>query len=561
MAVDADDPAMLVAALENSGQGCEWLLGQWRALGERLEGQNFWQSIDRYRAVRLLGAMPTDAGFDRVICEIYVASHGIEPPRKKRPDEDPCQDRAANRPFADLKSDFPQDELTHFVEGMKARWPDMVSTKDRDGCREILVNLVEENIQRLTALLEVHEGFTQQDAQRTVTRLGFDRSRDVELMRRWELRYRVALERSIVTYDKVHGKDQAEKEDDRVRRTELRSPIPPYGSQRRRGGGEAGRNMAPDATGECTADDDTQWAREIDTGGVSPCRGDAAFAERKAAMVIDTADVLACGGYLPERCLDGLTVDGEPAAGEGEVAGDQSLDALVPAAGGDGLAGSTQPLAGSTQSGGHLVGDDFFKESVGPLEDDAMVTGQPAINEANAWRPSVDEGAGSGDPRPAFDGSRIDHRLDNNVTNEPSFAEKESGLQLHGEIGVTADFEKGSALDKLENEPTCEGAATAVGVADSDEASMGGRSPMQHDVRAPAAAISRHQKKKSERQQHLERKTLQQGITPDPGGGGGGGGGGGARARARARGSARAQAARADAPPGRPVGLWRRRAS
>ena len=145
MAVDADDPAMLVAALENSGQGCEWLLGQWRALGERLEGQNFWQSIDRYRAIRLLGALPTDSGFDRVICEIYVASHGIEPPRKKRPDEDLCQDRAANRPFADLKSDFPQDELTHFVEGMKARWPDMVSTKKiGTDVGEILVNLVEE---------------------------------------------------------------------------------------------------------------------------------------------------------------------------------------------------------------------------------------------------------------------------------------------------------------------------------------------------------------------------------------------------------------------------------
>jgi hypothetical protein len=149
-------------------------------------------------------------------------------------------------------------------------------------------------------------------------------------------------------------------------------------------------------------------------------------------------DVLACGGYLPERCLDGLTVDGEPAAGEGEVAGDEPLDEHVPATCGDGL-------AGSTQSGGHLVGDDFFKESVGPLEDDAMVTGQPAINEANAWRPSVDEGAGSGDPRPTFAGSRIDSGLDNNVTNEPSFAEKDAGSQLHCEIGVTADFEKVSA--------------------------------------------------------------------------------------------------------------------
>jgi hypothetical protein len=237
--------------------------------GERLEGRLFWQAIERFRCVRLLGAQPTNAGFDRVICEIYVANHGIEPARSKRQDEDPCRDSPANRPFADLKSDFPADKLTHFVDGIKARWPDMVSPKDRDRCRDFLVNLVAENIQRLTALLELHEEYTEQDAQRTVTRLGYDRSRDVELMRRNERRYRVALDRSIKTYDMVHGKDREDKEDDRIRRTASRSPIPPYRSGGRRGG--ARRNTALDATetsaGDAEAgmpDGDIQWAIEKD---------------------------------------------------------------------------------------------------------------------------------------------------------------------------------------------------------------------------------------------------------------------------------------------------------
>jgi hypothetical protein len=227
LAVDPDDPAMLVAALEDSAEGCVWLAGQWRALRERLEGRNFWQAIDRFRAIRLLAAQPTDSGFDEIIAEIFIASHGIEPPRKRPDDDDdPDPEPAGNRAFADLKSDLSTDELTHFVEGVRVRWPDMVRPKERERCREILVNLVDAQIQRLTVLLELHEENTEHDAQRTVTRLGFDWSRDAELMRRYELRYRIALDRTIATYERVHGKDQGEKEDPL---TDFRSPTFDFG--------------------------------------------------------------------------------------------------------------------------------------------------------------------------------------------------------------------------------------------------------------------------------------------------------------------------------------------
>ena len=82
-AVDPDDPAELVRQLEGSAPGCQWLVSEWTALRERLEGQSFWQSIDRFQAIRLLGRQPIDAGRDQTIAEIFVASHGIEPVRKK----------------------------------------------------------------------------------------------------------------------------------------------------------------------------------------------------------------------------------------------------------------------------------------------------------------------------------------------------------------------------------------------------------------------------------------------------------------------------------------------
>jgi hypothetical protein len=538
LAVDPDDPAMLVAALEDSAEGCAWLAGQWRALRERLEGRNFWQAIDRFRAIRLLAAQPIDAGFDEVIAEIFIASHGIEPPRKRLDyDDDPDPEPAGNRAFADLKSDLSTDELIHFVEGVRVRWPDMVSSKERVRCREILVNLVDTQIQRLTELQELHEQNTEHEAQRTVTRLGFDRSRDAELMRRYELRYRVALDRTIKTYERVHGKDQGDNDDPTGRGAERRVPVSDSGLRGKRGG--TGTHEAPASAAGCTADDDTEWAREINAADLLAGRGDAAFAERQ--VTIDAADVLACGGYLPERFLDGLTGDGEPSPDGCDASGAGTLDALIPAVCGSGLTGNAEP-------GGDAVDEDACRqETVASNEDLAVVTHHPSVVESNTWRPSVGGGAGSGEPRPTTAaggagsgeprpttvGGRAgsgeprpttsgephpttpeagtDGGLDKRVTNEPNPAETVSLSQPTGEITVTTNSGVGSALDKVESESNGEDCPVAEGVADphEDGAPRGGRSPTQHGARAPAAA-SRREKKKMKRDGRQERKALTQ---------------------------------------------------
>ena len=104
------------------------------------------------------------------------------------------------------------------------------------------------------------------------------------LQGRNELKYRVALDRSIATYDMVHGKDQREKEDDRVRTTPVRSPMSDFRSGGKRGGNGTHAVATSIAMGT------------VDAGGSTP------EVDIQWAMEIDTADVLACGGYLPERC-------------------------------------------------------------------------------------------------------------------------------------------------------------------------------------------------------------------------------------------------------------------
>ena len=118
---DPDHPAKIVAELVQNAAGCRWLIEQWTILGEQLEGTSFWQTIDRFRAIRLLGCQPIDAGHDRVIAEIFVASYAIEPRRKKPDDgfgEDP--EPTANLAFQDVKSDFSAHELTQFAAGAQS---------------------------------------------------------------------------------------------------------------------------------------------------------------------------------------------------------------------------------------------------------------------------------------------------------------------------------------------------------------------------------------------------------------------------------------------------------
>ena len=61
IAVDPNNPTMLVLRLESSAPGCRWLLDRWAELRSLLEQEQPWQSHDKLRAIRLLGRQPLDA--------------------------------------------------------------------------------------------------------------------------------------------------------------------------------------------------------------------------------------------------------------------------------------------------------------------------------------------------------------------------------------------------------------------------------------------------------------------------------------------------------------------
>ena len=152
------------------------------------------------------------------------------------------------------------------------------------------MDLVEANIAWLTVMREVHEENTANLAERSRAALGFEQSYEGELMRRYELRYGSALDRTIKTYEKVRGKDGRGNDEPPRRPFDFRTA--------KRGSGPAGKPDGRDMESAMVAcANDTAASRPVE--------------DTKWAGEISAEDVRACGGLLPKRvkaegeCLDG----------------------------------------------------------------------------------------------------------------------------------------------------------------------------------------------------------------------------------------------------------------
>jgi hypothetical protein len=196
--VDPHHPAKLVAELETTGFGCMWLRGRWEELLE--QAGHLWQSPDRLKCVRLLGRQPADAGTDRIIAEIFVASAALHD--------------GGTSAFADLFSDADESQLKKFIKRVKERWPDLFDIDDKEKGREYLESLADENIERLNELIGEFEQNSEVLAQQNVDRLRRDNTPDGHRMRNYVDNSRDALDRRMAKYDKYKSKEKLKDEDE-----------------------------------------------------------------------------------------------------------------------------------------------------------------------------------------------------------------------------------------------------------------------------------------------------------------------------------------------------------
>src|SRR5262249_34612896 len=137
-----------MALLREESCAFEERLRKWMAIGDAQNDVEeylitFWQSHDRLKAIRLLGRQPLEANEDRRVATIFVANHALRP--------------ASKTGFADLWSDMQDSQRSRYRKAIRERWPDLFATRENEEWRQILITLVDQNIERLNAKLEVHE--------------------------------------------------------------------------------------------------------------------------------------------------------------------------------------------------------------------------------------------------------------------------------------------------------------------------------------------------------------------------------------------------------------------
>ncbi len=447
--VDDDSPRKLVTEIAKSAQGCRWLLREWMELKEKLKGTKCWQAVDRFRAIRLLGKQPVDAGMNRSIAEIFAASNALEAARKNDLYD---WDLGGIATIRDLLGDMTSVELEKFVAKFKVAWPDLVTLKDPVRCREILVELVDRELVRLSGELTKHLRNVQKHGEKSVARLSFDQTRDGELIRRYHLRYKGSLYRSIEIYDKVRKRERHERYEEVTRRPE---PIPSYG---RRGGAElnaaqgSGRSEGPG----CGPDDDTSWAQQI-----------------------DPVDVQACGGLLPKRVkVEGGERTAEGGGGNG--AGDAPIDGW-----------DDEACSGACASG-----------EVGELDKyGSALTDEPKMDEdAFGLQDALNRELVA-----VLDSASGLDKNGNGVTNEPKIEEDAVRVQETLNQEVMADSGSDSGLDTGENEAISEPQVAGVTGAGSrgDQGLIGGRTNRASGS-AGGGAGSKKQARKSKRKERKE---------------------------------------------------------
>jgi hypothetical protein len=194
--VSPNDPALLVNRLESSKTGCEWLRDQWLGLREPREPPNYWTRAHRLMAVRLLGRQPVDMLEDERVAEIYAAACTFDP--------------VGNHQFADFESDMGPDQLQSFEQAVYAQWPELVEDFTEALAREVLVDLVERNVERLDEMLASYTENAEAIEERRLNRLRLDDSPQSKIIRDFKLKSANAFYRGLDACEKYRKRRKDE---------------------------------------------------------------------------------------------------------------------------------------------------------------------------------------------------------------------------------------------------------------------------------------------------------------------------------------------------------------
>ncbi len=194
---DPNDPLVVLKWLEATAKGCQALLRERRKLLERVEQGLGWQSHDRLKAIRMLGRQPTDAAEDKRIVQIYVGAFAIKPNMKRKA-------------YDDLKAEMATLDFKEFVNRVRDRWPMVVDASEMTKAREMLIDLVTRNMERLEAKLEVFEARSEELNDRNAALLALDKTPEGQIYQRYEMACQRKLSRCLADFWKHQRESEGE---------------------------------------------------------------------------------------------------------------------------------------------------------------------------------------------------------------------------------------------------------------------------------------------------------------------------------------------------------------
>ena len=164
-----DNPAAFLCGLEESAEGCRWLLDHWVGLRVLLDRDSEWTYGDMFRLVRLLGKYPVEAVNDPALNAIFLAWDTVVPGWGERFWKECKRCKPLHDPGF---SDF-------------GKWRE-ITDRPADAAQAVQVfyTLIDEQVARLEELLAVHEEIAGDEAAALADRASFDGSAGGERLRR-----------------------------------------------------------------------------------------------------------------------------------------------------------------------------------------------------------------------------------------------------------------------------------------------------------------------------------------------------------------------------------------
>src|SRR5208337_109965 len=321
----ADDPGLLVSQLEESAEGCRWLLERWAEYRNLLDHKSKWEETELLRFIRLQGKNVVESVYDPALNSIFLAWDVLV--QKFAKQEWHC--------FQEVKP------RTDPAFNHRLLWREIAARpSDPDAAWAVLYAVVSQHVGRLEELLARNEASEAAEDPDWAARAGLDCSPAFERHRRYQSAKTRELLRTLDTLRKMRNAE--------------------FGMRNGKAGMvEGGCRMAD---GKCQmADDECQMANE---GG---CRA----ADDKCQMADDEWQMANDECQVAEGELQAAEGELQVAGGELKM-GDEQCEVE---AGGCDQAQSSEPM--TEGSSGPVVGHDSQRVTEDATDDGAHAAGQP----------------------------------------------------------------------------------------------------------------------------------------------------------------------------------------